>query len=62
MTTDRSTLQTTVQSCIDFPQSSVEKLNILLHQSFKGQQSSYFHEEVKFKHKTGEMACDFSEN
>lgn len=62
MTIDRSTLQTTVQSCIEFKQSSVEKLSILLHQSFKVQQPSYFHEELKFKYKTGEMGCDFSEN
>jgi hypothetical protein len=62
MTTERSTLITTVQSCIDSPQSSAEKLNILLYHSFNGQQSTYFHVELKMKFTTGGMACDFSEN
>jgi hypothetical protein len=58
-TTERSTLETNVQSCIDFPKPSAENLNILLHHSFKGQQPSYFHTELKFKLKPGKMALIF---
>jgi hypothetical protein len=38
MATDRSTLETTALSCSNFLESFTENLNILLHQSFTGQQ------------------------
>jgi ABC-type uncharacterized transport system ATPase subunit len=64
VTTDSSTLETTVQSCSDFFETFAEKLNILLRYSFVAQEQSCFHKDLKLKLKTGEIAviCGFSEN
>jgi hypothetical protein len=40
MTTDRSTMERTVQSCSDFLEPFAEKLNFLLRHSFIAQQQS----------------------
>jgi hypothetical protein len=63
-TTDRSTPETTVQSCTHFLKSFAEKLNILFLYSFIAWHQSYFYTELKLKFKTGEIAIiwDFSEN
>jgi hypothetical protein len=66
MITDRSTVETIVQSCIlqDFLESFAEKLKHPALSLSHSMTAIMFLKELKLKLKTGEIAviCDFSEN
>jgi len=63
-TTDRSTLETKIQSTDEFIRSFTLALPKLLYHDFIAKQQSYFFRECKDKLKPGEfvVVCDFSEN